>query len=124
MVGIGKIQTHQLFVSDIVYLEASRGDAARALQRLDLLTGIPRLSVTEDCKSLAQVILDKGDLSAKAKDDALHIAIATVHQMDVLLTWNCRHIANPVILRKIREIISPDYGRLPEICTPEEMIGD
>ncbi len=60
----------------------------------------------------------------KASDDAVHIAAATVHGVDYLLTWNCKHIANAQIQRKLAEI-SLDLGyELPIICTPYELLGD
>jgi hypothetical protein len=61
---------------------------------------------------------------AKASEDAMHISIATVHFMDYLLTWNCRHIANPEIQARIAEHFQRQGLFLPLICTPEELIGD
>ncbi|MEI7695165.1 MAG: hypothetical protein WCI64_05915 [Chlorobium sp.] len=57
------------------------------------------------------------------KDDWQHIAIATLHHVDFLLTWNCRHIANPVIQEGIAEYLEQQTLFLPIICTPEELIG-
>lgn len=115
---------NQLYVSGIVLLEAGRGDEGKAKQRIELLTEIPRLKISETCRSLAKEIILKSDLTQKASEDALHISIATIHQMDILLTWNCRHIANPIILKKIRKIVSEFGYLLPEICIPEELLGD
>lgn len=56
--------------------------------------------------------------------DAIHIAVATIHGMDYLLTWNCKHIANAQIQAKLAEI-SLDCGfQLPLICTPYELLGE
>jgi len=56
--------------------------------------------------------------------DAVHIAAATIHGMDYLLTWNCKHIANAQIQKKLAEI-SFDYGyELPILCTPYELLGN
>ncbi len=56
--------------------------------------------------------------------DAIHIATATIHNMNYLLTWNCKHIANPQIQQKLREI-SLNFGyQLPVICTPYELLGE
>ncbi len=57
-----------------------------------------------------------------AQADALHIALAAVHEMDFLLTWNCRHIDNPAARPAIREVCAADGFRCPEICTPLEML--
>lgn len=62
-------------------------------------------------------------LPANAQIDALHIAAAAFHEVDYLLTWNCRHIANAQILPKIRDLLTELGLRVPVICTPEEMVG-
>ncbi len=62
-------------------------------------------------------------IPAKAVEDALHIAISTLHHVDFLLTWNCRHIANPMIQEKIAAYLEQRGLFLPIICTPEELLG-
>lgn len=54
----------------------------------------------------------------------MHIAIATVHQVDFLLSWNFKHIANPVIQAKVAAKLSAMGLALPFICAPEELLGD
>jgi hypothetical protein len=54
--------------------------------------------------------------------DAAHIAVAAVHEMDFLLTWNCRHIANAVIVDKVRAVIAVAGYAPPAICTPLELM--
>ena len=65
-----------------------------------------------------------GIVPKKAAEDALHVAIATAHGMDFLLTWNCRHIANPVIQARIAAHLESVGLLLPFICTPEELLGE
>ncbi len=88
-----------------------------ALEGLDILT------VTEEMIGLAEALIDKRLLPANAVEDALHIAIATLHQADFLLTWNCRHIANPMVQEGIAEFLVQNGLFLPIICTPEELLG-
>jgi len=83
-----------LFSSQLVVQESSAGDVAIAQSRLQLLSGITLLVVNQACVSLGRALVDRGPIPQKAAVDALHIAIATVHGMDYLLTWNCKHIAN------------------------------
>ena len=111
------------FISDLVILEASKGDAQRARDRLSLLKGIKNLEITIESRRLASEILKIGALPGRAKEDALHISIAIVHGMDYLVTWNCRHIANSHIVKKIREFLDNKNFVLPEIATPEELLG-
>jgi len=71
----------------------------------------------------AEQFLERSSLPTQADVDAVHIAAATIHNMDYLLTWNCKHIANAQIQRKLAEI-SLDFGyTLPILCTPYELLG-
>jgi hypothetical protein len=66
--------------------------------------------------------MNSGLLPAKAEGDGAHIALATVHKMDILLTWNCRHIANAFILGRLRQLTESCGYSAPTICTPEEFL--
>ena len=59
-----------------------------------------------------------------ADGDAAHIALATVHEMDILLTWNCRHIANVAIQQRLRRLAEQNGYTLPSLATPEEFMSD
>ena len=63
-------------------------------------------------------------LPKKAAEDALHIAIAAIHRMDYLITWNCKHIANAQMRSVIENVISQCGYQPPIICTPEELLGE
>jgi hypothetical protein len=91
---------------------------------VEVLSSLPRLLVTDEVIGLARAVLAKGALPPKAFPDALHIAIATVHRVDYLLTWNCKHIANVEVLPRIAAICEAFGFVLPTICTPEELLGD
>ena len=112
-----------LVVSELVLREAEAGDPEAARLRLAALEGIPRLALTEEALSLGGEFVDRGLLPRVAVEDALHIAMATTHAVDFLLTWNCAHIANPEIQIQLAKYL---HGRdlfLPFICTPEELLG-
>ena len=93
--------SYEVFVSEFVDLEAARGDAEMAAARATAMQDLPRLAVTEAALELAAEILRTGLIPAKAGVDASHIAVASVHRMDILLTWNCTHIHNIAISRQI-----------------------
>jgi predicted nucleic acid-binding protein len=59
----------------------------------------------------------------KASTDALHIAVATRHGIDFLLTWNCTHIANAEIMRMVDRVMENHGFEMPVICTPDELMG-
>ena len=113
-----------LFSSQLVIQESSAGDAAVAQTRLQLLSDISLVQVSVDCVSLARALVEKGPIPEKAAVDALHIAIATVHGMDYLLTWNCKHIANAEMQKAVKRICRNAGYEPPVICTPEELSGD
>lgn len=112
-----------LYVSEIVEDEASRGDPTIADRRHDLLQSLIFLDLTEEAIALAQDFLQQSNLPPKAANDALHIALATVYGLDYLLTWNCKHMANAQIQRKLSQISLERGYELPLICTPYEFIG-
>ena len=93
-----------------------------AKQRLALMSGITVARATDEVETLTQNILDSGVLPTDADRDAAHIAFATVHEMDILLTWNCRHIANAFIQARLRKLADAAGFTLPVICTPEELL--
>ena len=113
-----------LFSSQLVIQESSAGDAAVAQTRLQLLSDIPLVQVNVDCVSLGRALVEKGPIPEKAAVDALHIAIATVHGLDYLLTWNCKHIANAEMQMAVSRVCRGAGYEPPVICTPEELSGN
>src|SRR4029450_442104 len=114
----------ELFISQIVVQESGGGDPDAAASRLELLRDIPLLELTDDVTSLAQELVARVPLPENAAVDAVHIALAIVHGMDYLLTWNCAHIANAFLRNRI-EIGSVSGGyESPVICTPEELLEE
>jgi predicted nucleic acid-binding protein len=110
------------YISPYVVEEASAGDPQAASERLDVLRTIPVLPVSDEIPALAEFLLLGGGLPAKARIDALHIACAAYHEMNVLLTWNCTHIANPAQLPIMRGLCAAKGYKLPELVTPFELM--
>ncbi len=111
-----------MFVSEFVDIEAGRGDVEMAAARVAAMQGLTRLAATEAVCELAAEILRTGLIPAKAEVDASHIAVAAVHGMDVLLTWNCTHIHNIAISRQIERICARTGWPCPAICTPFDLL--
>jgi predicted nucleic acid-binding protein len=110
--------------SEEMVREASQGDAEMSRLRLEALAGLPVLPVTETARALAKELLRKGLLPPQAVSDAIHVAVASTESLETLLTWNCRHLANPAILRSLRLFMSARGLQLPEVCTPIELDAD
>ena len=112
-----------LFVSQLVIDECRAGDFQAAAARLLTLVDLPVLEPGAAIDHLVETLLRKVPLPSRAAYDAAHIAYAAVHQLDYLLTWNCRHIANAHFRRRI-EAICLDLGHQPPlIATPLEFLG-
>jgi hypothetical protein len=110
------------FVSRFVVDECSDGDPAAAQERLVFLEGIPLLQIADEVSSLAEALIVGVPLPEKAAIDALHISVATVNGIQYLLTWNCKHLANPALRPRI-EMLCRDRGYEPAvICTPQELL--
>ncbi len=110
-------------MSDVVLRECQAGDSSAALRRLAAVRAFPVLAINEQAVEIAEALLAKQIIPPKAAQDALHVAIATVHGMDLLLTWNCRHLANSVIQAGMAEYLNEIGLPLPFICTQEELSG-
>jgi hypothetical protein len=112
----------ELFVSDVVLEEASRGDPSAAQSRMAVLSDLAVLAPEPAALALARTFLDEMALPRTAAIDALHIALASVHGMDFLLTWNCTHIANAERRPQIETLCWKAGHRPPVICTPFELL--
>ena len=112
----------ELYISQFVLDEIALGDPIQAKRRINEVKGIPLLGITDEVSMLADDLIKSGVIPKKAATDSAHIALAAVHGMDFLLTWNCTHIANAAIIRKIERICQENRYTCPVICTPEELL--
>lgn len=117
-------QQFRCVVSQVVIDEISAGDPDEIRKRLEVVEPLDVLSATEEAEELTQTIIDAGALPAKSVRDAAHVAVATVHGIEYLLTWNCKHLANAQIAGKIQRICDDHELVMPRICTPEELLED
>jgi hypothetical protein len=114
----------QCMTSAETLAEVARGDAEQAALRMAVLAEMPALAITVDVEDLAVEFLRTGALPATARSDAVHLAVSSVARVDYLLTWNCRHLANAQILRRLRREAVRFGWNLPTVCTPLELMGD
>lgn len=111
-------------VSTVVVEEASMGDGTVAKRRLEFLIGVTILEVTDAAIQLAGQLVIAKAIPQKAVQDALHIAVACVHGIQYLLTWNYKHIANATMREAINRVCREAGYEPPIICTPAELGGD
>jgi len=122
---IKRLTGENCFVSEVVLreimaaAEPDRAQITEALKQVDPTL----LEMAPEAEELAEYYVTSDILPAKKRDDALHVAIATVHAMDVLVSWNHRHIAN---VRKTKQYRGANLLRgflhTPAILTPLEVL--
>ena len=117
-----QIAGFDVFVSELVREEVGGGDADAARRRLAAIAEFPNLQITPEVTVLANAMLSADAVPKKAGADAMHLALAAVHRMDILLTWNMRHIANPMRMGLIRAVVEMHAVPFPQIITPEYLI--
>jgi len=120
----GRRDQFDLFISQLVLDEAGAGDPQAARERLAVLSPFPLLDLNDEVTTLAEALVMDLALPTKAGTDAAHIAVAAVHEMHFLLTWNCTHIANAEKAGAIRAVCARLGYTAPVICTPEELMGE
>ena len=111
-----------LYTSEAVLLEVRNGDPAAVTRRLEVLDDIPILEQNSDVRSLVQTYDQQIGLQGGARADIPHFAFAVAYEMDYLLTWNCKHIANGIIIRRLMNINATLHRKTPLIITPEEIL--
>ena len=115
---------YELFTSELTVVEASAGNPEAASRRLDAIKEIAELPIDEEVQELAELLISNGGIPTTAEADALHVAVAAVHDIDYLLTWNCRHIDNATRKPIIRAIVIDAGYSYPEICPPMELLSE
>jgi len=111
------------FISQIVIDEVSAGDPDEARKRMEIINMFPVLEVTEEALLLAKAILSSEAIPPRAVREAAHVSVAAVHDVNYLLTWNCTHLANAQVIRRLSVVCNREGFHMPIICTPEELMG-
>lgn len=119
----GRREAYELWVSDLVMLEASQGDPSAARRRQAVLRRLSSLRTDPAAQALAASLVSHLAVPPNASADALHIALAAVNRLDFLLTWNCRHIANAEKRPQLEALCQLAGFHCPIICTPLELMG-
>jgi predicted nucleic acid-binding protein len=116
-------QLYEVVTSQLVLDEASLGDSDAARRRLEALNGIPVLPANPDVDSIADEIIRRHMMPAKARLDALHVASAALAGVQYLLTQNCTHIANATELPRIYKLLNELGLSGMLVCAPIDFFG-
>ena len=109
--------------STAVIQELRRGSEQITQKRISLLEGIELFDPTVRISQIAQVYIDRLIMPQEPQGDALHLAITSFHKVDILLTWNCMHLANPNKFNFIARINTELGLTTPELKTPLDYLG-
>jgi predicted nucleic acid-binding protein len=112
----------EFVISPIVIAECERGDPQLVIKRSVLIAQLPILEASPPAFDLAAQLLTRQVLPTKAGDDALHIAIAAVHGMDAIASWNFKHISGAWARRKIETALTELGFTPPIIASPEALL--
>ena len=111
-----------LVISQLVREEAAIGDPEASRARLAALAPLTALAAPTEARELARRLVNAGAVPERAARDAMHVAIAAVHDVEFLVTWNFRHIANAVSRPRIESVCRRAGVGHPVLCTPEELV--
>ena len=111
-----------LYISEALLDEIRGGDPDAASRRLELVQGLPILPLNEGVRRLVHEYDQRHGLGGRARADLPHIAFAVAYELDYLVTWNCRHIANGEVIRRLYEANAKLGLPTPLLVTPEEIL--
>ncbi len=113
-----------LVTSDPVLNELAKSDHPFQQEKIDLMKGIDLLPVANEISDIVSIYLNRYVMPNDPFGDALHLALASFHKCDILLTWNCQHLANANKTGHIRRVNTLLGLHVPDIITPMALLGD
>jgi hypothetical protein len=120
----GQRDSFELLTSDAVRYELERGSFPGKREALALIAELPALEIVEEIEGIIQAYTGHKVMPVDPLGDALHLALASFHKCDYLLTWNCRNLANPNEFGHIR-ITNALLGLfVPELVTPYQLLEE
>lgn len=119
-----ELSHYRAFVSPLVVRELERTRDPYRRSSLALIRELPQVEVTDEAAILAEGYLSRGIFQRKFLGDALHVALASDHKLDYLVTWNFGHLANVHRQARIKLFNTTAGFFVPEIVTPEFLVRD
>jgi len=104
--------------------ELEAGDHPRKQECLRLIEGVAVLPIPEPIVEIVDTYITHHLMPNDPKGDALHLALASYHRCQFLLTWNCAHLANANKQEHIRHVNALLGLHVPILTTPLELIDE
>jgi len=115
---------YELVTSAAVLDELERGNFPRKSEVIELASALPVLRIRPGIGEIVDTYITKKVMPADPRGDALHLALASFHECEFLLTWNCKHLANANKFGHIR-LVNVMLGlKVPLLVTPLELLGE
>lgn len=114
---------YDLFTSEAVIDELEKGEFPNRRDALALLDAVPLLAIEDGVADIVEAYVRHRLMPVDPVGDALHLALASLHKCDFLLTWNCRHLANANKFPQIRRLNGVLGLFAPSLVTPLELLG-
>jgi predicted nucleic acid-binding protein len=118
----GAAARYELVTSEVVRGELAAGTADAVGSRLALIAPLTLLTTGEEVASVTEVYIRHKLMPANTPEDAIHLALASLHDCDFIVTWNCRHLANPNKAVHIQRINRMLGLTVPRLVTPLELL--
>ncbi len=118
-----KREGYEVYTSEIVLDELDEGDYPTKRENVALMQGVPLLAVDPVVFEIVKTHIARFVMPAKPPRDAAHLALASYHRCDFLLTWNCEHLANANKFQHIRRVNTMLGLFVPSLVTPLELLG-
>jgi predicted nucleic acid-binding protein len=115
---------YELVTSLAVLDELAAGTPKRSAERLALVRDLALLPIEPAIVEIVQAYIRHKVMPADPAGDALHLALASYHKCDFLVTWNCLHLANANKFGHIRRVNTMLGLFVPMLVTPLELLGD
>jgi predicted nucleic acid-binding protein len=118
-----ELASYEPFISTLVQRELERMPPARRTSYLRLVEALPRLEISDEAAILAEGYVARGIFHRKYIADALHVALASHHKIDFLVTWNFGFIANVHRQARVGLFNTAAGFFVPSIVTPEFLVS-
>lgn len=115
---------YDLMTSDAVIAELQDGDYPSREAAVALVRRLPLLEVTPAAAEIVEAYIQHRLMPADPTGDALHLALASYHKCEFLVTWNCNHLANANKFGHIRRVNNLLGLYVPILATPLELLGE
>ena len=119
-----ELKEYDVFSSLLVRREIERVSEPHRTGYLNLIKPLKDLELTEEIAILAEGYISRGIFHRKYIADAIHVALASFHKIDYLVTWNFGHLANVRRQARIRLFNTAAGFYVPMIVTPEFLVSE